>query len=625
AAALGARAVVVEATAGDAGPLLAAATTPYVAPVPSGSDEVASGRLARCVAGLESNPVATVAVSGRAGLGGPVPTLLDGRSIASSDLAAGRPPLGGALFVVRASSVGEERLRDGHSCGGSTDWADVLALRVLLRGSLWCDAADASSAGGGEDDRGGGGRRASQAVLDEAAASGLVDRPDACAGRLGLAVVVIADDPTTFAGGRLRTLATARRAAAVVERVVVLEVAPDGPPASIDGVEWLSAGEPCTAERLRELLGADVPALVLRAGEELDVADRAQVRAALADGARPVRLRTGAGGARRVESAGALALGPVDCHEPGPVTHGARIVPLGGHGDWLRVPTASRAPASGPRARFAVLAPDYTGGSGGSVALHRLCDLLNATGCEAVVVPMEAAGIVNDAWRTPRASFRGSLPDDVVAIYPEVVVGNPLGARRVVRWLLNRPGRLNGGRAMEEGPEDLLVAYDPQIDPALPVLWVPIVDPTVFFPKDRPGRGRLLWVGKGTVPPDLDRSGTLAVSRAWPATKRDLAAALRAADALVSCDWLTALIAEALMCATPVLLVDGQEWSSDELERFDPAARRGVARTSEGGDALERARRGAEEFHEEFTRRYAHAAGSVDAFVDVVVGHFSAR
>lgn len=625
AAASGASVSVVSTSPDDVGPLLAAVRTAYLAPVPSAGDPAtASTRLARCVAGLESNPGATVAGSGNSGFERGVPTLVDGRSLAAAALARGCSPHDGFDAVVaRTAALGSERSLVGFHCGGVGDWTDVLALRLMLRGLVWCDevaggprVADGPPAARAE-------RLASGAVLDEARALGLLPRGDGA--RLALTAIVVAEDPGTLRGGRLLALASARRASALVERVVVLEDGPESPAVPVEGVEWRQVARHGREAALDELAGALGPAVVLHAGEELVVGDAGQFAARLAElgNGSPGFLRTPSGVEARVANGRAARSEPRAQPPGGEAIRSARVAPLGGDGDWLRVAAGSARVAARRRTRFAVLAPDYTGGSGGSVALHRLCDLLNARGCDASIVPLEAAGIVNPSWRTPVIERTGALPDDTIAIYPEVVVGNPLGARRVVRWLLNRPGRLNGGRAMQERAEDLLVAYDPQIDRSLPVLWVPIIDPTVFFPKDRPGRGRLLWIGKGEVPSELDRSVTTHVTRSWPATKADLADALRAADVFVTCDWLTALIGESLMCATPVVLVDGQEWSPDVLGCFDAAARRGIVRSCEKDGAIERARAGAAAFHGAYTGRYERAADGIDAFVDLVGEHFA--
>lgn len=47
--------------------------------------------------------------------------------------------------------------------------------------------------------------------------------------------------------------------------------------------------------------------------------------------------------------------------------------------------------------------------------------------------------------------------EDSVVIYPEIVAGNPLGAGRVVRWLLNKPGVISGVK--DFGSKDLFFYY----------------------------------------------------------------------------------------------------------------------------------------------------------------------
>jgi hypothetical protein len=121
--------------------------------------------------------------------------------------------------------------------------------------------------------------------------------------------------------------------------------------------------------------------------------------------------------------------------------------------------------------QFMIFSPPYDNNSGGSIVLHYLCHLLNEMGHHAAIVPLYKTyesdqrflfgGLVRSfaaRLRMMRKGFtvcpglntpvidkpRHPLPGDVVAVYPEAVASNPLGAKNVVRWLLHRPGYHTG-------------------------------------------------------------------------------------------------------------------------------------------------------------------------------------
>ncbi len=113
--------------------------------------------------------------------------------------------------------------------------------------------------------------------------------------------------------------------------------------------------------------------------------------------------------------------------------------------------------------RYLVYAPGYNADSGGSIFLHELVHALNSLGAPAALWPFHQPrngnpfGYVHAflrrpsiLWRRPRfpvapgrntpVAFPWHLRRDSIVVYPEITLGNPLGAKNVVRWLLYRPG-----------------------------------------------------------------------------------------------------------------------------------------------------------------------------------------
>lgn len=109
--------------------------------------------------------------------------------------------------------------------------------------------------------------------------------------------------------------------------------------------------------------------------------------------------------------------------------------------------------------KFIIYCPDYDENSGGSIALHRLCDLINKAGYEGYVYPIDWLYLqdsflkkikyickkiiykitrkkikTNPKFTTPVAT-RINI-DNSIVIYPEIIKNNPLGASNIVRWIL---------------------------------------------------------------------------------------------------------------------------------------------------------------------------------------------
>lgn len=115
----------------------------------------------------------------------------------------------------------------------------------------------------------------------------------------------------------------------------------------------------------------------------------------------------------------------------------------------------------------------YDENSGGIIALHRLCHVINSeTEHKAYLVSNNYPFSLwrrfrykvknkqllktNHGWNTPVWN-KNDFPKDSVVIYPEIINGNPLGIKKVVRWFLHNPGHFTN--QIEYGSEELYFQY----------------------------------------------------------------------------------------------------------------------------------------------------------------------
>lgn len=141
---------------------------------------------------------------------------------------------------------------------------------------------------------------------------------------------------------------------------------------------------------------------------------------------------------------------------------------------------------------FIIYATSYDENSGGTIALHKLCHILNQIGYPAFIFPEIVSNTQfatlgkqislayfdelvsqnfksNSALQCPILSARSiteiKSSEAVITIYPEVTDGNPLESKKVVRWLLHDLGFHTGRIIINRG--DFIVPYDSEIKKVL--------------------------------------------------------------------------------------------------------------------------------------------------------------
>jgi hypothetical protein len=252
---------------------------------------------------------------------------------------------------------------------------------------------------------------------------------------------------------------------------------------------------------------------------------------------------------------------------------------------------------------YVICAPIYSQSNGGALFLHALADRLNAMGQTAVISPMPR--LRRAPWRTrikralsrpqpfrlsgapgTRLARRSDLRGDPIVVYPEVVLGNPLNARNVVRWLLYKPGLRNPYRF---GPGETFFAASeacdlPAITGGAPRLFLWQRNPA-YVDHGRPDRkGACFLVRKGDAKPRIPET-----SDAIPIdglSHDEVAEVFNRCETFYSYDEATMYSVYAALCGCLSIVVPGRFASHDDYVAQRPIARYGV---SYGFDHLDHA------------------------------------
>jgi hypothetical protein len=230
-------------------------------------------------------------------------------------------------------------------------------------------------------------------------------------------------------------------------------------------------------------------------------------------------------------------------------------------------------------------APDYNAMSSGVRCLHLLCDRLNRLGVSsAVTARVTSRGATSPGIDAPRvhrqtlAAFPALL-DRSIVIYPEIIAGNPLRARNVVRYLLNKPGRFTGAGIESYGAHDYVIHFADEFKPpelASRLLRLPLVDTAVFTPPPP------ATVRNGFLVYSVRHRPDVAAFPEWidpitmiaPETPRDpatLARLYQTSRALIVGER-TAATSEARHCHCPVLIIPHADFAFEPVMSFSGGA-----------------------------------------------------
>jgi len=272
---------------------------------------------------------------------------------------------------------------------------------------------------------------------------------------------------------------------------------------------------------------------------------------------------------------------------------------------------------------YYIYAPNYRRSSAGIRVLHMLCDALNRSGHEAYVV----SRVLNPNLMTPYLSndviaLHRSQGLEPIAVYPEIVDGNPLGAGIVVRYLLNQPGYLGGSGIYE--PDDLLFAYSRGLlQPGTPeenILHLPAIDLSIFCPPANPAKripGKVCYyqgrAAQAKIDPGLLPLDAVEVTPEFPDSWEGLA------DLFQQCEYFylaerSGLAAEAALCGCISIVLPGK-YAQGQLSEFENK-NYGTA-WGNTPEAIERARQTLPLLRQAQLEHQAKFWSALDHFIDV--------
>jgi len=225
--------------------------------------------------------------------------------------------------------------------------------------------------------------------------------------------------------------------------------------------------------------------------------------------------------------------------------------------------------------------PNYVYESNGISLLYEIASTLNAIGKPTKVLCYEKRDIKHPvpSKEIPIIIFleekKINLEATDIVIYTDTITGNPLQAKQVVRYLLNKPFFLVQEPILY-GYTDYIMSYSNYISQNLPQLFYLKDERAIFQPlRNNSKKGTILYFGKtnpstladqlkifDTIKKDIPKPIT-AIVRSYPSSHQETLNWLSKSELLISFDGMTNICYEATLLETPVLILDKSYYISD--------------------------------------------------------------
>lgn len=170
----------------------------------------------------------------------------------------------------------------------------------------------------------------------------------------------------------------------------------------------------------------------------------------------------------------------------------------------------------------------------------------------------ERVSLIDTGLRLPGFNYTDNFTDEIkknaIVIYPEIVTGNPLNIKNVVRYVLNYPGLLGGNKGYH--PSEFIITHAPIFYPGAFKLTIPWLDRNIFYDDNSKKTQNCCFVyKKGRFREVPEAEGSVEINMSYPSTKKELADLLRTTDTLYSFDDCSSLLDEAILCGAKVKII----------------------------------------------------------------------